>query len=114
VTPPGGIAAPRVGVTMSPTKDELIRHARTKLDGWIGPNKIVRLVLRFMDCEPQGDWDLFDQYLANEVQTSPESKRAAAKLADEMNPEHARIFPYRDDPVGEDAVRHVMRERGSG
>lgn len=106
--PPGQKAAARPGVATSPTKDELIRGARLILDNcgiMLGNNKIVRLVLRFLDRAPNGSGHMFFLFLTNAVQMSVEQKRSAA-----MNPDVIRWISY-NDPTGETAVGNVMRER---
>lgn len=100
---------PGFGVTTSPTKHELIRFARLVCDNAgvpFGQNKIVRLVLRFLDRLPHGSGSAFFLYLVKEVGMS-EEQQAAAKL----NPDIARALSH-FDPTPAIAIRRVMRQRG--
>lgn len=64
--PPGLLAAPRSGGTTSPSKSELIGAARVILDNCgvqFSQNKIVRLVLQFLDRAPRANGHAFFLYL---------------------------------------------------
>ena len=73
--PPGLLAAPRSGGTTSPSKSELIGAARVILDNCgvqFSQNKIVRLVLQFLDRAPRANGHAFFLYLTNAVHMSAE------------------------------------------
>ena len=106
--PPGLLAAPRSGGTTSPSKSELIGAARVILDNCgvlFSQNKIVRLVLQFLDRAPRANGHAFFLYLTNAVQMSAEQQQSAL-----LNPDIARAIAYAD-PTGETAVNNVMRGR---
>lgn len=66
--PPGLLAAPRSGGTTSPSKSELIGAARVILDNCgvqFSQNKIVRLVLQFLDRAPRANGHAFFLYLSS-------------------------------------------------
>jgi hypothetical protein len=97
-----------MGGTTSPLQNELVKAARLILDNCgiaFSQNKIVRLVLRFIDWAPNSSGDIFFSYLASEVQLSEAQKRNAL-----ANPDIARAISYAD-PTGESAVNNVMRGR---
>ena len=105
---PGLLAAPRSGGTTSPSKSELIGAARVILDNCgvqFSQNKIVRLVLQFLDRAPRANGHAFFLYLTNAVQMSAEQQQSAL-----LNPDIARAIAYAD-PTGETAVNNVMRGR---
>src|SRR6476620_11690617 len=108
VSPPA-LPSTRPGGTATPTKNELITAGRTILDHFgiaFGNSKLFRLAINFKAKCPNAGRYLFFQFLAAEAQLSDGQKRAA--LAD---PNIARCISYRD-PVGEEDVRRVMRDRG--
>ena len=88
--PPGLLAAPRSGGTTSPSKSELIGAARVILDNCgvqFSQNKIVRLVLQFLDRAPRANGHAFFLYLTNAVQMSAEQQQSAL-----LNPDIARAY----------------------
>ncbi|UYL87885.1 hypothetical protein SEA_MALISHA_56 [Gordonia phage Malisha] len=106
--PPGFAPASGFGGTTSPSKAELVKAARLILDNCgvaMSQNKIVRLVLRFLDRAPNGSGHAFFLYLTSAVQMSAEQQRAAL-----LNSDIARVISY-SDPTGETAVTNVMKER---
>lgn len=70
---------------------------------YMSPSKVNRIVRQFEHQAERNGWTFVD-FLTNKVALSAEQRRQV--LAD---PDTARIFPYRDDPTGEDAVNNVMR-----
>lgn len=83
-----------------------MKAARLILDNCgvsMSQNKIVRLVLRFLDRAPNGSGHAFFLYLTNAVQMSEQQKRDAL-----LAPDIARVVSY-SDPTGELAVANVMR-----
>lgn len=106
--PPGYMPAIGFGGTTSPSKVEMVKAARLILDNCGVPmsqNKLMRLVLRFIDRAPNGSGHAFFLYLTSAVQMSEKQKRAAL-----LNPDIARVVSYAD-PTGEQAVNNVMSQR---
>lgn len=73
----------------------------------MAPSKVSRIVRRYEHRISGSGTFTFIDYLTSQVQVSSEQRRQILN-----DPEVRRIFRYRDDPTGEDAVRHVLRERG--
>jgi hypothetical protein len=95
---------------MSPTKAQLIAFAREVVNNAgvsFGENKIVKLVLRFMRNQRCTSGWTFFLFLTAQAQLSLAQKREALN-----DPEIARFIVAYPDPVGEDAVNNVLRERG--
>lgn len=68
----------------------------------MGPNKVARLVRRYLETVARNGWSLFD-YLATAVRLDAEQRRRAL-----LHPDIARVIAYAD-PTGETAVGNVMR-----
>jgi hypothetical protein len=71
----------------------------------MGTQRVTRLVRQFQARIERNGFAFFD-FLANSVQLDSATRRRA--LAD---PDIQRVIAYMD-PVGEQAVRNVTRERG--
>lgn len=71
-----------------------------------GPNRINRLVTRFVERVEGSGVEFFD-FLTNAVALTAEERRAAR-----ANPDVARAISHAD-PTGETAVNNVMREARS-
>jgi hypothetical protein len=100
--------AVRMGGSTSPSKRELMQHARIILNYCqieLSQNKIVRLVLTFKKRAPDAQAWVFLDYLAAAVQLSDEqSNRVRSEF------EGYRPFKHNRDPIGEHAtnlVRHA-------
>jgi len=101
-------AHPGFGVTTSPTKHELIRFAHLVCDNTgipFGQNKIVRLVLRFLDHLPHGSGWAFFLYLVNEVGMSEQQRREVL-----LNQDIAHALAH-FDPTPAIAIRNIMRQQ---
>jgi hypothetical protein len=99
---------PGFGGTTSPTKHELIRFARLVCDNTgipFGPNKIIRLVRRFLNQLPNGSGWAFFLYLANEVGMSEEQQAAA-----QLSPDIAHALAH-FDPTPALAFRSILWEQ---
>jgi hypothetical protein len=108
VSPPGRTAAPGIGVTASPSMEDLKAFARmvfTNIGVDYGPNKINRLVTQFARAMPKANGWAFFLHLANEVQMTAEQRNAAL-----LNPDTVSFLTYRDQ-VGELASDHVDLQR---
>jgi hypothetical protein len=101
-------ANPVFGGTTSPTKNELIRFADLVCDNTgipFGPNKIMRLVRRFLDRLPNGSGWAFFLYFATEAGLSEEQQAAA-----QLNPDIAHALAHYD-PTPALALRNIMWEQ---
>lgn len=110
VNPGAATAARRIGVTTSPSIQELKQFAilvcRNAGVTTIGPNRINRIATTFTRRFPNGSGWMFFLYLANDVLNIAEHRRRQI-LA---NPDVARFIAYAD-PTGETAVNNVLREQ---
>jgi hypothetical protein len=71
----------------------------------IGPSKVSKLVRRYEAQVAHNGW-AFWEYVANCLLLTAEQRAQVV-----VDPELSRVISYLDR-TGEDAVRHVMRERG--
>jgi hypothetical protein len=90
------------------TTQTLCRHAHViaaaaGID--IGPSKVSKLVRRYEAQVAHNGW-AFWEYVANCLLLTAEQRAQVV-----VDPELSRVISYLDR-TGEDAVRHVMRERG--
>lgn len=110
MSPPGLTAIPGIGVSTSPSCEQLKSLARLVLSNIganFGANRVNRLVTRFVRAMPNAGAWTFLLYLTNAVQMSAEQRRAVLR-----DPEIARVISYAD-PTGETAVNNVLRtQRG--
>jgi hypothetical protein len=71
----------------------------------IGPSKVSKLVRRYEAQVSHNGWAFWD-YVANCLLLTAEQRAQVV-----VDPEVSRVISYLDN-TGEEAVRHVMRERG--
>lgn len=71
-----------------------------------GTRRLFRLVDKFQRRAPNASGMMFFQYLAASVQLTADQQQHAL-----LNSDVARFVMYAD-PTGEQAVNHVLRERG--
>ena len=108
MSPPGLLAAPGIGGTATPTKNELIEVGRVWLDHFhinFGNSKLFRLAINFKAKCPHAGRYMFVQYLCSALEISVEHQQRALR-----DPDVARVISY-TDRVGELAVDHAMGRR---
>jgi hypothetical protein len=113
MSPPGGTAALRSGPSTNQAEaksqtQQAINAAHVALDGagvTMSPSRVARIVRRFEAHVQRNGWQGFDfaQFLADGIHMSPEQRTRLL-----CDPDLARATKHRD-PVGEEAVRRVMR-----
>lgn len=103
----------RIGGTASPSTDELVNAGRQIVDYFMrsmSTSRIRRLAVKFKKSFPNAGRAMWFMSVCNEIQISDRQKQQARERA-QCNPEWAKVIGY-DDFTGEDAVYHVMKERG--
>ena len=88
--------------------EQLLRHAAVivSASGQSLPGgKILKIVHRYQHQVERNGW-VFWEYVANALLLTAEQRAHMV-----VDPEVSRVISYLDN-TGEDAVRHVMRERG--
>jgi hypothetical protein len=110
MSPPGLTATPGIGVTASPSMDDLKSFAHTVFTNIgvgddYGPNKVNKLVTRFARAMPNANGWAFFLYLANAVQMTADEQRAVL-----LDPDIAPFITYAD-PTGETATHHVHQQQ---
>ena len=111
MAPPGRMATtarPGCSTGSEDRTDQVIRAAHkamTECGVVISPRRVNKIVRRFcMNARRHGS--TFHEFLAQEADLSPVQRRRIA-----ADPDLQRLFAY-PDPVGEEAVRNVIRQRG--
>lgn len=111
MSPPLRRHSSAIGVSTSPAVKELVSFANLVLVNCgiatFGPNKVNRLVMRFVRNCPNASGRAFFLYLAAQVQLSEAQKRRALS-----NPDVVSRLDRRADPVGWKAAINVDRQRG--
>lgn len=91
-----------------PSTEQLLRDAHVVLANCgvhMGHSRLCRLVRTYERTVRGNGWAFFD-YLATAMALTADAREQAM-----ANPEVARIIGYAD-PTGEQAVAHVMQQRG--
>lgn len=103
MSPPGQKATPTSGGAAN--AGTLIKHAQKLLINCgitMSPSKVSRLVREYRHRVERNGF-AFEAFLVNSVMLTAEERRRVL-----ANPDVAKAISY-PDPVGEEAVRHVMR-----
>jgi len=102
------VAPAHGGSTGTVKAEQLVRHACVIISASglsVSPRKVIRLVRQYEHSVQRNGWAFWD-YVANCLLLTAEQRAQVV-----VDPEVSRVISYLDN-TGEDAVRHVMRERG--